>query len=154
MLRCMLHCWDNSPKAYSKCTGPGLWKFFLAYSCLSVCPGSECSLCCPLILGRPFLSLKSFMITELTITKLLITELSVKLAKLATEVWVWIWIRSRGCCERNESLKLVPLQQEHLNWEVLQEAWTGEKEGIWAKNPWRWTCLFYASCLLSQWWAR
>ena len=35
---------------------------------------------------------------------------------------------------------------------VFHETWTIEKEGIW--NPWCWTCLLYASCLLSQWWAR
>ena len=55
-----------------------------------------------------------------------------------------------GQLERS-TYSVCPLQQEHINWEVLQGAWTGEKECIWAKNPWRWTCLFYTSCLLSQW---
>ena len=30
---CCIACWHNSPKVYSKrCTGPGLWEYFPAYS--------------------------------------------------------------------------------------------------------------------------
>ena len=51
----------------------------LLEDCLSVCPGSACCLCCPLILAKDsfFLSPQSLVTTEIPIT-----ELFVKLAKL------------------------------------------------------------------------
>ena len=81
MLRCMLHCWDNSPKAYSKrsvldlaCEStfwliPSLPQCLSWLWMLSVLSSTSCD--------NPFLSLESLVITELKIT-----ELSVKFAKL------------------------------------------------------------------------
>ena len=99
----MVHCWENSPKAYSKRSVLGLACESTSWltPSLSVCPGSACCLYCPLILGRLL-----FEPQKPCDNRTPITELSVKLAKLTTQVWVWIWLDHVGgirCCESNES---------------------------------------------------
>ena len=93
MLRCMLHCWDNSPKAYSKCSVLDLacestfWLIPSLPQCLSwlwmlsVLSSTSCD--------NPLLSLESFVITEP-----IITELSFKFEILSMNMD--IIIRSRG----------------------------------------------------------
>ena len=70
-------------------------------ACLSVCPGSECCLCVvSTSCDNPFLSLESFVITEL-----MITELSVKFAKLQNSEYEYGLDHVGGtrCCESNKS---------------------------------------------------
>ena len=67
-------------------------------ACPSVCPGSECCLCCPLHLVT-FSSIESFVITELIIAEL---SCLLQVRKLQYE-YELDHVGGTRCCERNES---------------------------------------------------
>ena len=100
-------CWDNSPKTYSKrsvldlacesifCLIPSMPQCLSWLWMLSVLSSTSCD--------NPFLSLKSFMITELMTDNRTLRQQ----VRKTTKFWVWIWLDHVGgtrCCESNESL--------------------------------------------------